>query len=834
MRHRSARRLAILLQVLFTATLGGCRGGSRSSVHDAALNAMVEASLDHAAEQYAAMDRAVPDTLSPRTLNTDGTLRTSGAGWWTSGFFPGSLWYLYQYTRDPALKRRAMARTWALEREKLNASDHDIGFKIFSSFGNAWRLTGDSTLVPVLMTAARTLATRFDPRVGAIRSWGARSDTTGPYTVIIDNMMNLQLLFWAARRSGDSTLFDIAVSHADKTLENHFRPDGSSYHVVEYDPHTGAVLRKRTQQGWADSSAWARGQAWGLYGFTAAYRETGYARYLRQAEKIAHFILTNPHLPADGVPYWDFDAPDIPDTYRDVSAAAITASALLELGNFVGDSLRTVYRGEAVTILRTLSQPPYRTADGQKADFLLDHGVGNLPGKSEVDVPLSYADYYYLEGLTRLRAIFRDSTATAHITTLGDGWARSSVNAVVFRQHGLVTHDTTQYAAYYDPDGRMVLARRRLGTAEWKIRPTRYRGDVGDAHDAISLGVDGDGVLHVSWGQHGDSLHYARGVGPGSLELTAPLSMTGQDEEQVTYPQFYELPGGDLLFVYRDGSSGDGDVDLDRYDVSTGTWTLLAHPLIDGEGERNAYVNQLAVDGRGGLHLSWTWRETWDVATNHDVLYAYSPDGGATWQRFTGEPYALPITASNAEVAWSVPQNRGLINQTTMAVDARGRPYIATYWRPEGSDVPQYQLVWHDGGGWRSSPVGHRTTAFSLEGGGTRRIPMSRPLVLTGSGSEVYVVFRDFERGGGISMAISTDSERTDWRVRQIYTPSVGLWEPVWDAVAWTRDRRLDLMVERVGQGQGETLEDLPPQPIEVLEWSIRSRPVEQDGRGPL
>lgn len=803
--------------------MGACHTPAGNLSGEPALGSMIDSSLDQAVEQYAALDRALPDTLSPRTLHPDGTLWSSTSRWWTSGFFAGSLWYLYQYTNDPKLKERALARTWALEREKLNASDHDIGFKIFTSFGNAWRLTGDSALVPVLLTAARTLASRFDPRVGAIRSWGARSDTTGPYTVIIDNMMNLQLLFWAARQSGDSTLFDIAVSHADKTLANHFQPDGSSYHVVEYDPHTGGVLNKRTQQGYADSSAWARGQAWGLYGFTVAYRETGYARYLRQAERIAHFILTNPHLPADGVPYWDFDAPDIPDAHRDASAASITASALLELGDFVEDSLRTAYRGEAETILRTLSRPPYRTEADEKAGFLLGHGVGNLPGKSEVDVPLSYADYYYLEGLMRLRAILRDSAPTARITTLGDGWARSSVNAVIFRQHGLLTHDSTQYAAFYDPEGRMVLARRPHDTDHWEMHRTRYRGNVRDAHDAISLGVDGRGVLHVSWGQHGDSLHYARSVRPGALELTDPLSMTGADEGAVTYPQFYGLPGGDLLFVYRDGSSGDGDVDLDRYDVSSGRWTPLAHPLIDGEGRRNAYVNQLAVDEDGGWHLSWTWRETWDVATNHDILYAYSPDQGATWRRSSGEVYALPVTAASADVAWEVPQRRGLINQTTMAVDGSGKPYIATYWRPRGSDVPRYELVWHDEGAWHARPIGHRTMPFRLEGGGTRRIPMSRPLVLTGTGTGVDVVFRDFERGGGIFLARSTDPARSDWRIRQIYAPSVGLWEPVWDAVAWRRLHRLDLLVERVGQGQGETLEELPPQPVRVLEWNAQA-----------
>jgi len=465
--------VAALFAGLLLAFLAACGKAPGSGAGEAAgLEGALETSLDRAVLQYAAMDEALPDTLFPRTTGPDGTLLTNRSGWWTSGFFPGSLWLLYEYTGDPELRARASARTWAVEQEKLNAGDHDIGFKIFTSFGQAWRLTGDSALVPVLMTAARTLTTRFDPRVGAIRSWGAHPDTTAPYLVIIDNMMNLELLFWAARESGDASFFDVAVSHADKTLEHHFRPDGSSYHVLEYDPVTGEVLRKRTQQGFSDESGWARGQAWGLYGFTMAYRETGYGRYLEQARAIARFILGHPNLPADGVPYWDFDAPDIPDTYRDTSAGAIMASALLQLAGFVEDSLQAVYQDHAATILRSLSGPPYRAELEEDSHFLLRHGVGSLPQETEVDVPLSYGDYYYLEAALRLRALLDGSTPSVRLVPLGTGWARSSVNAAIFRQHGLLSRDSTQYAAFYDPDGRVVLARRTLGDTHWDLHPT--------------------------------------------------------------------------------------------------------------------------------------------------------------------------------------------------------------------------------------------------------------------------------------------------------------------------------------------------------------------------
>ena len=420
--------IPVVLAFAVAVAGSGCGPAPGAAGGDTALLAMIDSSLARAAVQYTAMDDALPDGLFPRTTDPDGSLRTNTSEWWTSGFFPGSLWYLHEHTGDPALRDRAEARTRALEREKSNAGDHDIGFKIMSSFGHGWRLTGDSAYLPVIRTAARTLASRFDPRVGAIRSWGEHPDTASPYLVIIDNMMNLELLFWAAEHGGDRSLFDIAVRHADTTLRHHFRPDGSSWHVLEYDPRTGQVLRKRTEQGHADASAWARGQAWGLYGFTMAFRETGYDRYLRQANRIARFILTHPSLPDDGVPYWDFDAPGIPDTHRDASAAAITASAMLELSGFVEDSLRAAYRDYAVTTLRTLSGPEYRAEPGSNADFLLKHGVGHRPADSEVDVPLSYADYYYIEGLMRLRDLITGRSLRARVLPVGVGWARSSVN----------------------------------------------------------------------------------------------------------------------------------------------------------------------------------------------------------------------------------------------------------------------------------------------------------------------------------------------------------------------------------------------------------------------
>jgi len=406
------------------------------------------------------------------------------------------------------------------------------------------------------------------------------------------------------------------------------------------------------------------------------------------------------------------------------------------------------------------------------------------------------------------------------LVAVGDGWARSSVNAVIFRSHSLVTHDRIQYIAWYDGEGRMLLGKRRLGSDHWEIRPTRYTGNVRDAHNAISIAVDGRGVVHVAWDHHGQPLNYARGIAPGSLELTDRLPMTGDREDEVTYPQFTALPDGGLLLLYRAGASGRGDVLLNRWDVASRTWRAVAHPLIGGEGARNAYPNPLVVDGRGGWHVSWVWRETPDVASNHDILYAFSPDQGRSWRTSAGAPQTLPVTAENAEVVWRVPQGSGLINQTSMAVNARGRPLIATYWRPAGSEVPQYQLVWFTGSGWRTSQIGQRQRPFRLEGEGTRRIPLSRPLVLAGDGEAVYVVFRDEEQGGGITAACAPDAAHSAWRFVQLDRQPVGLWEPTHDPVVWARDGRLHLFHQLVGQGEGETLEEVPPQRVSVLEWS--------------
>lgn len=390
-------KICILFFVVVTAT--ACR---QQPVETASTQVDFKASLDSAVVQYRAMDATVPDTLFPRSAHPDGSLWTDKSGWWTSGFFPGSLWYLYEHSRDPEILALAKKRTESVRREKDNVGDHDIGFKIYCSFGNGYRLTGDTSYLPVMVDAANTLIRRFNPKVGCTRSWGKLDDMTNPFLVIIDNMMNLELLFWATKHTGDSTYFNIAVTHADSTMKHHYRPDGSSWHVLEYDPNTGAVLKKRTAQGYSDESSWSRGQSWGLYGYVMTYRETGYSRYLDHATRIADYLVNHPNYPADGVPYWDYNAPDIPDALRDASAGSIMASALLELSGMVDHDRATRYSDAAFKILRSLSSDPYRAAPGTNHNFLLKHGVGNMPSGTEIDAPLSYGDYYYLEAVLRL------------------------------------------------------------------------------------------------------------------------------------------------------------------------------------------------------------------------------------------------------------------------------------------------------------------------------------------------------------------------------------------------------------------------------------------------
>ncbi|WP_207393591.1 BNR repeat-containing protein [Duganella aceris] len=418
-------------------------------------------------------------------------------------------------------------------------------------------------------------------------------------------------------------------------------------------------------------------------------------------------------------------------------------------------------------------------------------------------------------------ATFHAAAVPAGVTTsvVGDGWANNSVNAVVFRKNSLVTHGDQQYIGYYDAERYLVLGKRKLGTSKWTLRRSAWQGNTADAHNAISIMVDGDGYLHVSWDHHNNPLRYARGVAPGSLELGPKLAMTGADENEVSYPEFYRLPDGKLLFFYRLGGSGRGDLVINRYDVKLRRWTRLHTNLITGEGKRNAYW-QAFLDHRGTLHLSWVWRESPDVASNHDLAYARSRDGGVTWETSAGKPYALPIDAASAEYALRIPRNSELINQTSMAADKDGHPYIASYWRDAGSTVPQYHVVFHDGAGWTARALDFRKTAFSLSGQGTKAIPIARPQIMVSmSGPGGLLVFRDEERGSKVSVVSVSDFAAGKWSVADLTDASVGAWEPSFDTELWRRSGTLSLFVQKVSQVDGEGQAQVPPQPVTVLDW---------------
>jgi unsaturated chondroitin disaccharide hydrolase len=344
------------------------------------------------------------DTLKfPRSTKPDGSYATTLSDGWTSGFYSGILWQMYARTKDKKWEQAARKWTAGLEKEKFNTHTHDLGFMLYCSFGNGYQLTHDPAYKEILIQGAKSLSTRFSAVTGCIQSW---DHGRWQFPVIIDNMMNLEFLFWATKVTGDSSFYKIAVTHANTTLKNHFRADYSSYHVVDYDTLTGKVIERVTAQGYANESAWARGQAWGLYGYTVAYRETKDRRYLDQAVKIANFFLNNPNLPADKVPYWDFNAPNIPNEERDASAAAIAASGMLELSQYVSNG--STYFIAAENILTSLSGPDYLASPGTNQNYILMHSVGHKPAKSEIDTPIIYADYYFVEGLLRYEKLRKD------------------------------------------------------------------------------------------------------------------------------------------------------------------------------------------------------------------------------------------------------------------------------------------------------------------------------------------------------------------------------------------------------------------------------------------
>lgn len=401
MTYKRAFHLALMISLFaITACSVQNTGGSKKN---ADLLSTINRNFTDAAAQYKVMIKKLPPDRVPKTYHAkEDKFESSDTEWWTSGFYPGTLLYLYEETKDQTLYDEAARTLTLLEKEKNNTTTHDLGFMMYCSFGNANRIAPKPEYKDILLTSARSLSSRFNPKVGCIKSWDSKPNE---FLVIVDNMMNLELLFWATRVSGDSSFYNLAVTHANTTMKNHYRPDYSSWHVINYNPETGAVIQKRTAQGAADESAWARGQAWGFYGYVVMYRETKDRKYLDMANNIAAFLLNHPNLPADKIPYWDYNAPGIPNALRDASAGSIIASGLLELSRYVDQQKAKQYVSTAETMIRTLSTDQYKAAPGSNGGFILLHGVGNMPAGTEIDTPLTYGDYYFVEAMKRYKEL---------------------------------------------------------------------------------------------------------------------------------------------------------------------------------------------------------------------------------------------------------------------------------------------------------------------------------------------------------------------------------------------------------------------------------------------
>ncbi|WP_447640390.1 MULTISPECIES: BNR repeat-containing protein [Chitinophagaceae] len=408
-------------------------------------------------------------------------------------------------------------------------------------------------------------------------------------------------------------------------------------------------------------------------------------------------------------------------------------------------------------------------------------------------------------------------------------WAGNSVNVTVFRKNSVVSWRQHQYAAFYDQNGYVKIAKRNWNDKKWSIFTTDLKGDVRDAHKVISMVVDGDGYMHLCWNEHNSPLHYVKSVQPEMVQFGPEIQMTGINETKVTYPEFYRLSDGNLLFFYRDGGSGNGNMVINRYDLATKKWTNIHKNLIDGEGNRNAYW-QACTDNAGNIYLSWVWRESPDVASNHDMCFAMSSDGGRNWKKSDGELYSLPITASTAEYICHIPEKSSLINQTSMvAMSGRNEKniLIASYWKDTLADVPQYHVLYFDNGKWSVSALNYKKEPFTLGGYGTKNIPMSRPQIVATKHRgklSVTLIFRDEERGNRVSIATNKDMRFPKWTIKDMDETNVGAWEPTYDTELWKMRHQLDLFVQPVVQVDGEGLANRPPTMAAVWELFFKKK----------
>jgi hypothetical protein len=425
-----------------------------------------------------------------------------------------------------------------------------------------------------------------------------------------------------------------------------------------------------------------------------------------------------------------------------------------------------------------------------------------------------------------------ETVGVREIPLIKDAYASSSINVVAGNRQTLYTDGEYQYAGFYDAGGRLLLAKRRLTDDRWHIQPTTFTTAPEDAHKTISLVVDGRGYLHLAWGHHNTPLNYSRSLKPGGLSMGEPSAMVGEAERSVTYPQFFRQANGDLLFLYRDGGSGNGRLVLNHCDTERGKWSRRQDNLIDGEQQRSAYWD-MSIDDNGSLHLAWNWRETPDVASNHDLLYARSDDGGRTWKKANGSRYTLPITQDNAGVAAVIPEQRNLMNPPFVNTDHHGRPFIVSYWSPTKDARPRFNIVYRGSAGWQTVAGPEAGQDFVLQGHGTKRPPISRAVLLVKSGNtpsatpdenstQLHLIYRDDSKGGRAVLASLDDLQAREWHFHFLAEQNVGGWEPSLDPEQWRAYKQAHLLLQSVQQLDGDDRvgSDSKPSPLSLLIWN--------------
>lgn len=400
---------------------------------------------------------------------------------------------------------------------------------------------------------------------------------------------------------------------------------------------------------------------------------------------------------------------------------------------------------------------------------------------------------------------------------IGEAYSGNTINAIIFRASSVTSDCRYRVAAFYDVDSCINLAIQKQGSGKWNVKKLKYKADISDAHNVISIALDGTGIIHMCWGMHASALRYCHSLTPYGTEMTEEKSMIGRDETAVSYPAFFRTRDGGLLFFYRNGGSGNADLVLNRYDAKTRNWRRVQDRILSGEGKRSSYP-QYFVDSGDNIHLSWVWRETPGVETNHDMCYASSSDYGETWKRTDGTEYELPVTLSSAEYAMRISQGSELMNQTSMIADRKGHPYIVTYWREQDSDVPQYHLIYNDGERWRCRVLGKLSEPFRLAGGGTKRVPISRPALAISRNGIVWCFFRAAEFGSKVCAWRIPDLREEGYDLTILTDFSVDAWEPSIDIEAQRRNSGVSLFVLRCNQSGGDKTQEMSEDNAYILD----------------